>query len=110
MDQTNLAQTKIIERDLERLSERFDRHLEIYASNGKELAGVKAQLLVMNNNINAFTTEQATQWAKIEKNADEIDAIEINVNSLAMKIGIYATFGSTAASATVVYIIQKILA
>lgn len=34
----------VFERDLTTLATRFDRHLEIYAQNGKELAGVKTNV------------------------------------------------------------------
>lgn len=44
MDSQHLEQTKRIEGDLRELGKRFDRHLEIYASNGKELAAVKVEM------------------------------------------------------------------
>lgn len=36
---------------LENLQHRFDRHLEIYAQNGKELAGLKAEMAGMREDI-----------------------------------------------------------
>lgn len=41
MDDLHRQQTEIIERDIKTLADRFDRHLEIYAQNNKELQSVK---------------------------------------------------------------------
>ena len=44
MDTQHTEQTHRLETDLRHLGNRFDRHLEIYAANGKELAAVKANV------------------------------------------------------------------
>lgn len=107
------AQTQIIERDLSKLGERFDRHLEIYAQNGKELAGLKAAVENLSHTMermnNTTVQDQANQWAKIDANDKAVRALEINVSQLAIKVGLYATIGSTAASAAVVFLLERIL-
>lgn len=45
MDKQHVEQTNVLERDLSSLGTRFDRHLEIYAKNGKELEAVKTNQL-----------------------------------------------------------------
>lgn len=64
-------QTKILERDIANLSkkvdsqcERFDRHLEIYAQNGKELAALKTEV---KNNHERLTSAIVTLTKAIEK-------------------------------------------
>lgn len=44
MDSQHKEQTMRLERDIKSLGERFDRHLEIYAQNGKELASLKTEV------------------------------------------------------------------
>jgi predicted phage tail protein len=66
MEQAN-AQTKIIERDIARLAEdhaklnqRFDRHLEIYSQNGKELAALKTKVENLDKAVQAKCDEIMT--------------------------------------------------
>ena len=44
MDNQHREQVSILERDVNRIGDRLDRHLEIYAQNGKELAGLKSEV------------------------------------------------------------------
>jgi len=44
MDTQHTEQTKRLEDDIRSLAQRFDRHLEIYAQNGKELRSVQTEL------------------------------------------------------------------
>lgn len=50
MDTQHKEQTNILERDLARLADRFDRHLEIYAQNGKELTALKQEVSSLRTN------------------------------------------------------------
>lgn len=101
MDPNANTQTKIIERDLDRLGDRFDRHLEIYAQNGKELASLKSEVRSLQDMIKAATG--------IHNHQDErITRLEIDMGKLAAKIGIYASIGSTVGASVVVFLFEVI--
>jgi len=50
MNPEHVEQTRVLERDITSLNNRFDRHLEIYAKNGKELANVKEEVREVKTN------------------------------------------------------------
>lgn len=119
MTQPN-AQTLILEKDIgllredhRKMNERFDRHLEIYANNGKELAALKTVIASLEKTIDArfvsIDKDQTSQWQSIQTTDKNVNTLNIAVNGLAMKIAIFATIGSTAASAIVVFLIERIL-
>lgn len=56
MDNQHKEQTGVLERDLNVLGKRFDRHLEIYAKNGKELEAVKTNQMWLMRFFWAFMT------------------------------------------------------
>ena len=108
-------QTKIIERDIQRLREdqqsnakRFDRHLEIYAQNKQELYGVKNNLEHLNETVKKtqlhISADQSNQWDSIKKLTDAQTDIRLEVGSIATKVAAFATVGSAAASAAVAYL------
>ena len=107
------AQTRIIERDLALLAQRFDRHLEIYAQNGKELAGVKVSVDNLRSTIeqrnNNYETDQSTLRTELKDYSTKVNSLEIDLSKLASKVAVYATIGSgiasTVASATMQYFI-----
>lgn len=47
-------QIATVQRDLSQLGTRFDRHLEIYAQNGKELQGLKVNVGNMTSELKSF--------------------------------------------------------
>lgn len=79
------AQTRIIERDIARLAEdhtklnlRFDRHLEIYAANGKELAALKTKVDTLDKSIHEKCDEilmMIRENRKIYATKDELAAV-----------------------------------
>lgn len=114
------AQTKIIERDIARLAddhqklnERFDRHLEIYAQNGKELSALKVEVgqlvNVIKNMEYSHGKNNDNQWVEIKQNTSDINTIKIEIGKLGVKIGMWAALGATASSSVVVFLMEKIL-
>lgn len=105
-------QTKIIERDLEKLAARFDRHLEIYAQNGKELAALKSSVdslrLWLERESSELDTNNVAQWKQIKINTDNISNIQIELGKLGVKIAAFAAIGATAASTIVVFGMEKV--
>lgn len=112
-------QTKIIERDIARLAddhrklnERFDRHLEIYAQNGKELAALKVSVDQLSKTVAVHTANTMEahdkQLKRSETNATRITQLEIDVSKLAAKVAVYAAVASAIASAGVSYVISLI--
>jgi len=119
MTQANV-QTQIIERDIARLAEdhtklneRFDRHLEIYAQNGKELASLKSeveQLVKATNNSNYDRNENnEKQWREINQNRDDISTLKVEIGKLGVKVGMWAALGATASSTVVMFIMENVL-
>lgn len=51
MDIQHTEQTKRIEEDIRTVTTRLDRHLEIYAQNGKELAALKTEVANLVNGV-----------------------------------------------------------
>lgn len=114
------AQTLILEKDIralgDRISEnvhRLDRHLEIYSQNGKELAALKSAVASLEKALDNKFVKAENEHIDIRKHNTlcdaRITALEINVSKLAMKIGIYASLGSAAASSVVVFLVVKLL-
>ena len=87
-------QTKIIERDLEKLNSRFDRHLEIYATNGKELASLRTSVESLRNLIQSESNQTNNQEIRIR-------SIETGMEKLKTQVGLYAALGSSAAGIAV---------
>ena len=54
MDIQHTEQTRRLEEDMRHLGNRFDRHLEIYAANGKELSAVKQNVASLDKTITEF--------------------------------------------------------
>ena len=119
MEQAN-GQTKLIERDIARLAEdhtklneRFDRHLEIYAQNGKELASLKVSVdnLIKSiaSNDKSYDVTNSNQWNEIKQNTHDINTVKIELGKMGVKIGMWAAVGATASSAVVVFLMEKTL-
>jgi hypothetical protein len=113
-------QTLILERDIKAMSDRIndnvhrlDRHLEIYAQNGKELAALKVAVSSLDSSIRERHSQQDVVHSSLQKdcdkNSEDIVTLQIGVSQIAVKTGIYATLGSAVASAVVVYMVMKIL-
>lgn len=104
------AQTRIIERDLAVLSQRFDRHLEIYAQNGKELAGVKVSVdnlrSTIENKNDSYATDQSTLRTEFKEYGSKLNGLELDLSKLATKVALFATAGSAVASTIVSIILQ----
>jgi len=112
-------QTKIIERDIQRLREdqtanaaRFDRHLEIYAQNKQELYGVKNNLENLNKMLkdsqDHVAKDQSNQWDAIKAITEAQTDIRVQLGSIATKIAFFATVGSAVASAAVAFIFNNL--
>lgn len=108
MTQPN-EQTKIIEKDIARLAEdhqklneRFDRHLEIYAQNGKELAALKSSVdnlrLAVEKQESRVHESLANIWVQTRKNTDDISETNVTVGKLIVRVSLIAAFASTLAS------------
>lgn len=111
MEEAN-AQTQIIEKDISRVGERItetvhrlDRHLEIYAQNGKELAALKTSVELLRQTIN----ERRADADIIHRHQDEqlkghetaIQQIQIDISKIATRIGMYSAAGASVASAVI---------
>jgi len=111
-DERANTQTQIIERDLEKLGNRFDRHLEIYAQNGKELMGLKTSVDGLRNTFERHfennNQDQKKQWDNIKENSNNIQSMEVKVAKIAIQAGIFSALGSAAATAVVIIAINKI--
>jgi chromosome segregation ATPase len=99
------AQTRIIERDLANLSSRFDRHLEIYSQNGKEFIALKSAVdnlrATIENSNRSYDGDINNIRGEFKEYVTKVNALELNLSSLATKIGVYATIGSAIASSAV---------
>jgi len=108
------AQTQIIERDLAKLSERFDRHLEIYATNGRELAALKAAVDALRNSFekqeNRDKENLSQIWTQTKQNTNDISGINVAIGKLMVRVSLIAavaaTVASSAASVAIRYVIQ----
>lgn len=119
MERAN-AQTKIIENDIallrqdhKELNARFDRHLEIYAQNGKELAALKTEMynlvtLVTNAKISHDKSDE-NQWIEINQSKKDIVGIKVKQVKMEVRIAAFSAIGATAASAIVVFAMEKLL-
>ena len=98
MDKNANLQTQIIERDVQKVNERLDRHLEIYAQNGKELAALKQSVDSLEKTItkesSSNSKDQSNQWGEIRKNNHDISEIKVVLSGLVSKITVFASFGS----------------
>lgn len=114
------AQTQIIERDIARLADdhaklnqRFDRHLEIYAQNGKELSALKVEVGQLVNAIKDMELSHGknndNQWLEIKQNTADINTLKIEIGKMGVKIGAWAALFSAASSAIVVFLVERIL-
>ena len=107
------AQTQIIERDLNKLSVRFDRHLEIYASNGKELAALKASVDALRN---AFEKQENRDkdsinniWVQTKQNTDDIQVVNVTLGKLMVRVSLIAAVASTFASSIASIVLSNLL-
>lgn len=57
MDSQHTEQVTMMEKNLDKLGQRFDRHLEIYAQNGKELSALKAEVAGVRKDIVGVRTD-----------------------------------------------------
>lgn len=107
------AQTRIIERDLTNLGQRFDRHLEIYAQNGKELAGVKVSLDNLRSTIEQRQAQYEANLANSKEDAkdysEKVNSLEIDISKIGTKVAMLATIGSAAASALTSALMQILI-
>lgn len=114
------AQTQIIERDIARLAddharlnERFDRHLEIYAANGKELAALKSEVQnligVVNKTDSSQTKNNDNQWVEIKQNTSDISIMKTELGKMGVKVGMFAATAATISSSVVGFIMQTLL-
>ena len=112
MDDRANVQTQIIERDLEKLNTRFDRHLEIYAQNGKELASLKSEVHNLTNAIKSMDISNGknndNQWVQIKTNTDDISTLKVEIGKIGTKVGIWAGGIASVASAGVGLIVELI--
>lgn len=76
-------QVKHIDRKVDELEDRFDRHLEIYANNGKELAGLKVEVASMKKAIENLTQQISAVGSDVKaivktmnEYTDKIDGLE----------------------------------
>jgi hypothetical protein len=113
MDSGANFQTRIIERDIEAIGKRmdkqdsrFDRHLEIYAQNGKELTAVKMS-------IDSLTSAIAEVKKSSERHEEGISENRINIAKIKVTVAIYAAvasfFASAVASSIAVFFVERIL-
>lgn len=107
------AQTRLIERDLALLSQRFDRHLEIYAQNGKELAGVKVAVDNLRTTIEQRNThyegDQGDLRLEFKEHAAKLNTLELDVSKIATRVAAFATAGSAIASTVASALMQYFL-
>lgn len=96
------AQTQIIERDLSKLQERFDRHLEIYAQNGKELAALKQAVDALSKVIERQSTRDKEDfgaiWQQTKQNTHDISDINVTLGKLMVRVSLIAAVASSIAS------------
>lgn len=106
-------QTKIIERDLQKLAddhrklgERFDRHLEIYAQNGKELVALRTTMMESHKNFEALfaKTSEALHITRTE-----LQDIRIEMGRVTTKLTIGAMFVGPMVAAVIVFLVNKIV-
>jgi len=99
------TQNLIIERDINSVTQRLDRHLEIYAQNGKELAALKVSVdnlgKLIEKNSTTYEVDQVILRNEFKLHENKVNVMENALSTLATKIGIYATVGSAIASAAV---------
>lgn len=93
------AQVDMIERDVQQVNSRLDRHLEIYASNGKELTAVKIALQSLEKTVESLdknnASTQADQWSAIRTNQESVTVLKIEMGKITTKA---AFFAATAAA------------
>lgn len=77
----------IMAEDLERLQARFDRHLEIYAQNGKELAALKTEVRVSHKALQDALTALTAEIRK--QSSDHVSRAEF----WPVKLGFYGFYG-----------------
>lgn len=113
-------QTKIIGRDIAkvaqdqmRLAKRFDRHLEIYAQNGKELSKLTSSIDALKNSFENRNTyidnDQTKQWLDIKAMEKETHTLALSVNTIISKTALWSGVGSAIASAVAVAMVLTLL-
>lgn len=102
MDGQHTEQTRLLERDINTISTRFDRHLEIYAANGKELAALKQEVASARDDLrrNSETLHDLSE---------DNTSLKLAVNGLVVKASIYSAVGTSILVTIAVYFIEKLL-
>ena len=103
-------QNRMIERDISAVTLRLDRHLEIYAQNGKELAALRVSVdnlgRVIEKGSTAYEVDQVVLRQEFKLHENKVNVMENALSTLATKIGVYATVGSASASVAVGVILR----
>ena len=68
MDTQHIQQTERLERDITGLGTRLDRHLEVYANNGKEIAAMNANLKTLETKNDGFSK----LLTSVERNMNDV--------------------------------------
>lgn len=112
MEQAN-AQTQIIERDLQKLSDRFDRHLEIYAQNGRELSALKASVDSLRSSIEKQEVREDNNmnniWLQTKQNTSDIQVINVTLGKLMVRVSLISAVASTFASLIASFILSTFM-
>lgn len=102
----------IIERDLQKLGDRFDRHLEIYASNGKELASLKTAVeglrLTIEKQEKHDNDSMKNIWHQTKANTHDIAEINVSLGKIMTRVSLIAAVAATVASSLSSTIITNI--
>lgn len=131
MDERANEQTRIIERDIaslsldhKKLNERFDRHLEIYAQNGKELVALRTQMVESHKGFDSkleaiyetarenksyiFGVEERNN-AAIDAVRKEMKSIEIEMSRATTKIAVAAVVVPPMMGAVAGFLVNRLL-
>lgn len=113
MDEKANFQTAIIEKDLDKLSTRFDRHLEIYAQNGKELAALKASV----DGLKAYIEQQHSRdsgeaeriWTQTKKNTNDISDIKVALGKVLVKVAAISSIAASISASIAAIVVERFL-
>lgn len=123
------VQTKILERDIERLerkqdeaNSRFDRHLEIYAQNGKELVRLREVMAESHKGFDSklkaihettkdnrdyiFSVEERTKEA-LTALGIRMTTIEVEMGKTVTKMGVIAAIAAPVLAAVVTLVVER---
>lgn len=89
------AQTKILERDISNIGDRFDRHLEIYSQNGKELAALKTTVELARDDMKTIHKGIESLHAKVDEGHGQVSKRYVNKEELKpIKLIVYGAVGT----------------